>query len=73
MPPRCAVGYRSFAERQPDAGSQRYPRHQDAIPAGGRSEWRGIPLLLSELQPATGDFHAEKHTFGQKVLLRGHS
>jgi len=61
---------RWFAERQADAGSQRYPRHHEVIPAGGTSERRGIPLLP---QPASGDINAEKRTFGKKVLLRQNS
>lgn len=70
MLPHHAAGYQRFAEQQLDAGSPRKPRHHDVIPAGGRSERRGILLLLSELQPASRDFNAEKCTFGQKVLLR---
>lgn len=70
MPPCCAAGYRWFAERQPDAGSQHHPRHHDVIPPGSRLEHRGIPLLLSELQHVSGRFSAENSTFCLKMLLR---
>lgn len=68
--PCCTAGYRWFAERQPDAGSQCHPRHHDVIPPGSRLEHQGIPLLLSELQHVSGGFSAENGTFGQKILVR---